>query len=86
MNKKMIIYTQKGCGYCDRAKELLDLIGLVYEERLIPSRFTIDQAKSHCETLNETVNTVPQMILVKNDNSEHYIGGYDRLVYLQHDL
>ena len=32
---KYIIYTQKNCAFCKKAKELLDEAGEVYEERLL---------------------------------------------------
>ena len=32
---KYIIYTQKACGYCNKAKELLAELNLKYEERLL---------------------------------------------------
>ena len=85
--KKMIIYSKPNCGYCDRAKELLDLIGMVYEDRPLGTRYTADQLIEHCQHIepNADVSTAPQMILV-TDGVESYIGGYNQLVYLQEVL
>lgn len=35
MTKTAKIYTKSGCGYCDRAKELLEDYGFEYEELCI---------------------------------------------------
>lgn len=84
--KSMIIYTKPNCGYCMRAKTLLELSGIPYEDRPLGSRYTSTQMIAHCTKVKPDVSitTVPQMILVK-DGKESYIGGYSDLM-LVHEL
>lgn len=81
---KMIIYSRSGCGYCVRAKKLLESKGVEYEDRPIGSRYTKETLKEHCHKLNSNaiINTVPQIIMVR-DGHETYIGGYKELTKLQ---
>ena len=62
---KYIIYTQKNCAFCKKAKELLDEAGEVYEERLLntPAKIKRFRDSGH--------KTVPQIFL--------HIGGYTEL-------
>lgn len=68
----IIIYTKTLCGYCHRAKELLDMKGLRYQE--------IDLLKE--DRYEEMVGrsgktTVPQIFI-----DGRHIGGYDELLSL----
>ena len=54
---KYIIYTQKNCEYCAKAKALLDEAGEVYEERLLDS---LPKIKRFREAGHKTV---PQIFL-----------------------
>mgnify|MGYP003121209441 FL=1 len=62
---KYIIYTQKNCAFCKKAKELLDEAGEVYEERLLDN---LPKIKRFREAGHKTV---PQIFL--------HIGGYTEL-------
>jgi len=62
---KYIIYTQKNCEYCTKAKELLDEAGEVYEERVLDN---LPKIKRFREAGHKTV---PQIFL--------HIGGYTEL-------
>ena len=62
---KYIIYTQKNCAFCKKAKELLDEAGEVYEERLLDN---LPKIKRFREAGHKTV---PQIFL--------HIGGYHDL-------
>ena len=62
---KYIIYTQKNCEYCAKAKALLDEAGEVYEERLLDN---LPKIKRFREAGHKTV---PQIFL--------QIGGYIEL-------
>lgn len=65
-----IIYSKDFCGFCDRAKRLLEQKGIKYEERKIGHGWTKEQ-------LLEAVpnaRTVPQIFL-----DGILVGGYDQL-------
>ena len=62
---KYIIYTQKNCEYCVKAKALLDEAGEVYEERVLDN---LPKIKRFREAGHKTV---PQIFL--------HIGGYTEL-------
>lgn len=66
-----LVWSKDFCGYCDRAKRLLEQKGIKYEERKIGTGWTKEQ-------LLESVpnaRTVPQIFL-----DDKHIGGYDDLV------
>lgn len=65
-----IIWSKYQCPYCDKAKNLLKMKGIPFEERKIGDGWTK-------EDLLEAVpqaRSVPQIFL-----GEQYIGGYDQL-------
>jgi glutaredoxin 3 len=64
------IYTTRWCGYCVRAKALLDSRGLVYDE------VNLDDDPHFRRKLNELTGgwTVPQILI-----GEQPIGGYTEL-------
>ena len=69
---KVTIYTSQSCPYCIKAKKLLKMLNLEFEE--INSDDNFDEM---CENLSQKYNkpgisTVPQIII-----NNHYIGGYD---------
>lgn len=66
-----LIYSKDFCGYCDRAKRLLEQKGIKYEERKIGHGWTKEQLLEHVPT----ARTVPQIFL-----DDTYVGGYDDLV------
>jgi glutaredoxin 3 len=69
----IVIYTTRFCGYCVRAKSLLDARGLPYRE--------VDVSRDHTkrrELVAETgQRTVPQIFI-----DGHSIGGYVELASL----
>ena len=67
---KILMYTTAWCGYCVRAKALLDARGLAYEE------VRVDGDDDFRATLHETTGgwTVPQILI---DGKP--IGGYTEL-------
>lgn len=70
MTQKVILYTKEICPYCVRAKQLLDMKKISYEEIRIdldPSQREIMQQLSHRQT-------VPQIFIGKR-----HVGGYDDL-------
>lgn len=76
MNQPRIdIYTKFGCGYCCRAKRLLDKKGADYEEHDItmggPKREEMLQRAPQART-------VPQIFI-----GETYVGGSDELAALE---
>lgn len=66
-----LVWSKDFCGYCDRAKRLLEQKGIKYEERKIGSSWTKEQLLESVPT----ARTVPQIFL-----GDQYIGGYDELV------
>jgi glutaredoxin len=67
---KAIVWSKDYCPYCDKAKALLQLKGIDFEERKIGQGFT----KEELLEAVPTARTVPQIIL---DNK--LIGGYTDL-------
>lgn len=69
-SKKVVVYSTKTCPYCDRAKALLNKLGVPYEEILVD-----DNPKLRTEMEQKSGRrTVPQIFI---DNRS--IGGYDDL-------
>jgi glutaredoxin 3 len=66
-----VIWSKDFCGYCDRAKRLLEQKGIKYEERKIGSGWTKEQLLESVPT----ARTVPQIFL-----DDKLIGGHDDLV------
>ncbi len=62
---KYIIYTQKACGYCNKAKELLAELNLEYEERLLDTPERVKKFKER------GYKTVPQIF--------KHVGGFTEL-------
>jgi glutaredoxin 3 len=67
---KITMYTTRWCGYCVRAKALLDSRGLAYEE------VNLDEDPHFRRTVHELTGgwTVPQIMIDGNP-----IGGYTEL-------
>jgi len=72
--RRIQLYTTRWCGYCIRAKALLDDKGLAYEE------ITLDDDPAFRRTLQELTGgwTVPQILI---DGTP--IGGYTELWRLE---
>jgi glutaredoxin 3 len=70
------IYTTRWCGYCDRAKALLDQKGLPYDE------IALDDDPAFRQRIRELTGgwTVPQILI-----DESPIGGYTELRRLDLD-
>ena len=71
------IYTKFGCGFCYRAKRLLDSKGVEYNE------FDITMGGPKRDEMLERApmaRTVPQIFI-----GEHYVGGSDELHALDRD-
>jgi glutaredoxin 3 len=67
---KIVIYTTRWCGYCVRAKALLDAKGVRYEEISVD-----DDAAFRTKLFDLTGNwTVPQIVI-----GDDPIGGYTEL-------
>ena len=67
---KAIVWSRNGCTYCEKAKALLKIKGIEFEERNISNGYTKEQ-------LLEAVpnaRTVPQIFL-----NDVLIGGFDQL-------
>lgn len=75
MNKPVTMYASAWCGYCHRARSLLQAKGVSFEE------FVID---GNPELRNEMIDrtgrhTVPQIFI-----GDLHVGGCDELVELEH--
>lgn len=71
MNKETIVWSKDGCAFCERAKNMLNMKGIKFEERNITS------GGWSKEQLLESVpqaRTVPQIFLYGQ-----YVGGFDKL-------
>lgn len=67
---KVVIYTKPDCTYCGRAKKLLAIQGIPYQEIVIGT----DVTREEFLELIPNAKTVPQIII---DNE--LIGGYNQL-------
>lgn len=67
---KVVIYTKPDCSYCGRAKKLLAIQGISYQEIVIG----MDVTREEFLELIPNAKTVPQIII---DNE--LIGGYNQL-------
>jgi len=67
---KAILWSKYHCPYCDKAKSLLQLKGIEFEERKIGDGWT----KEELLEAVPTARTVPQIFL-----NEQLIGGYQDL-------
>lgn len=74
--KRAKIYTKTTCNYCTKAKNLLKLNNILYDEINLDDdneRFMFYEDLSN--KLGTNVNTVPQIYI-----DDEYVGGYDALV------
>jgi glutaredoxin 3 len=73
---RVLMYTTPWCGYCRRARALLDAKGVPYEE------IDLDDDPAFRQTLNERTGgwTVPQIVI-----DGRPIGGYAELWRLDRD-
>jgi glutaredoxin 3 len=72
---KVLIYTKRGCGYCEAAKALLAEKGVVYEEVKLDSQ--ADAANALFARVGR--RTVPQIFI-----GDMHVGGCDDLYALEH--
>ena len=76
-SQKVDIYTKWGCGYCFRAKQLLDQKGVEYQE------FDITMGGPDRDKMMERApmaRTVPQIFI-----GDTHVGGSDDLAALERD-
>lgn len=71
---KVEIYTKFGCGYCTRAKQLLDAKGVPYEE--FDVTFGGEKQREMMERV-PLARTVPQIFI-----DDMHVGGCDQLMDL----
>ncbi len=67
---KAIVWSKDNCQYCVKAKTLLNMKGIEYEERKLGFEWTKEQL---LEAVPEA-RTVPQIFL-----NGDYVGGFDQL-------
>ena len=71
------IYTKASCGFCTRAKRLLDMKKVEYRE------IAVDRGGAPKEEMVQRANgrsTVPQIFI-----DGHHVGGCDALMTLEYD-
>lgn len=71
----IIIYTSKICPYCIRAKNLLELKGVVYQELFVDSSPAV---AAEAVKKSGGKRTVPQIFI-----NDFYVGGCDELYALE---
>ena len=67
---KATVWSKNACPFCDKAKKLLTLKGIEYEERNVSTDWTKEQLLEAVPT----ARTLPQIFLDKE-----YIGGFTEL-------
>ena len=79
--KNVIIYTKPSCGYCVKAKELFQKMGVQYQEKVLGvNGITKNDLQVVVDRVNPSfgaVSTVPQIFI---DGT--HVAGYDALVKL----
>ena len=65
------VYSKPNCPYCEKAKYLLNSLGLQYEEKTVTKDLSVEELY---EALGKQVRTIPQIVI----NKDH-IGGYNEL-------
>jgi glutaredoxin 3 len=73
---EIVIYTSQTCGYCQRAKRLLERKGVSYDE----IRVDIDPERWREMSARSGRDTVPQLFI-----GERHVGGFDDMVDLDLD-
>lgn len=75
--KRVTIYTSQSCPYCIKAKQLLDMKGVNYEELR-----TDESAELADEAVKKSggIRTVPQIFI-----DDHHVGGCDELCALDRE-
>jgi len=73
----IIIYSKDNCGYCVKAKSMLEKLGLDYREKKLESFDSIDELK---KDIGSSVRSLPQIKI----NGE-LIGGYNQLIEYLND-
>lgn len=71
MQAKIIVYSSNNCGYCAKAKKLLDQKGLSYEEINIQVK---PQFREEMILKSNGKRTVPQIFI-----NDIHIGGFEEL-------
>ena len=69
---QIILYSKDNCGYCVKAKSLLNNLGLTYTEKKIENFLTTEALY---EEIGKQVRSMPQIKI----NGE-LIGGYNQLI------
>jgi glutaredoxin 3 len=69
---QIIIYSKDNCGYCVKAKSLLNNLGLTYTEKKLENFLTTEAL---IEDIGKNVRSMPQIKI----NGE-LIGGYNQLI------
>ena len=77
MAAKIDIYTKFGCGYCSRAKSLLESKGVDYNEYDITMG---GEKKDEMQERAPNARTVPQIFI-----GDTYVGGSDELHTLERE-
>ncbi len=70
---KIEIYTSKVCPFCVKAKKLLQMLKLEYNEYDVDNSFE-DMYRNIGEKFGRAISTVPQIII-----NDKYVGGYTDL-------
>lgn len=74
-----IVYSKPGCGFCDKAKELLSSKNLEYTELILDVGQVKENSKSYV-TVDQLLKKVPNAKSVPQIfQGEKYVGGYDAL-------
>jgi glutaredoxin 3 len=68
----VILYSKDNCGYCVKAKSLLNNLGLTYTEKKLENFLTTEAL---IEDIGKNVRSMPQIKI----NGE-LIGGYNQLI------
>lgn len=78
--KPVVIYTWEKCGWCKKAKDLLNKKGIEYEEREISDKNNYNEISEYLNAKGISKVTVPQIFI-----GDEYIGGYSDLERLNEE-
>lgn len=71
---RIVVYTTEHCGYCERAKALLEARGVPYREERVPRTRA---GRARLAEIDPTARSFPQIVI-----DDEAIGGYADLVAL----
>lgn len=72
------VYSMENCSYCQRAKSLLEVNGLAYNEIVMGKDITREALLEACQHYGHG-RTMPLIVRIDEHGNEEHVGGYTEL-------